>query len=420
MSELQVVMRPIAALIPYVRNARTHSDGQVAQIAASIVEFGWTSPILIDADAGVIAGHGRLLAARQLGLTEVPTISLAHLTPIQRRAYVLADNQLALNAGWDEELLRLELEELQLADFDLDLIGFGDEELAALLVADEDADSAGGNADEDAVPDAPAEPITRPGDLWLLGKHRLLCGDATCANDVGRLLDGAAPKLMVTDPPYGVEYDPNWRNEACVSSTTRTGRVSNDDRADWREAWTLFPGDVAYVWHAGLYAKTVQDSLEASHFNVRSQIVWVKPRLVLSRGHYHWRHEPCWYAVRKGAQGNWQGSRDQTTVWEIGAAKVSEGTLDDAPTAHGTQKPVECMLRPIINNSAPGDAVYEPFAGSGTTVIACEKSGRVCYALELDPVYCDIIVERWQNYTGRRAERVELASRPSSLADLAA
>ena len=203
---------------------------------------------------------------------------------------------------------------------------------------------------------------------------------------------------MVCDPPYGVAYSPEWRNEAGVSATARTGTVRNDDRADWREAWALFPGDVAYVWHAGIHARTVAESLEVCGFAIRAQLVWVKTRFVLSRGHYHWQHEPCFYAVRNGGESRWQGARDQSTVWQI----ASRGDDDDA-TVHGTQKPVECMLRPILNNSARGDAVYEPFAGSGTTIIAAEKSGRRCFGMEIEPRYCDVTVERWQNFTGKRA-----------------
>ena len=203
---------------------------------------------------------------------------------------------------------------------------------------------------------------------------------------------------MVSDPPYGVAYDPAWRNEAGVSATARTGTVRNDDRADWREAWALFPGDVAYVWHAGIHARTVAESLEACGFAIRAQLIWVKNRFVLSRGHYHWQHEPCFYAVRDGGESRWQGARDQSTVWQI-----ATNADDDAATVHGTQKPVECMLRPILNNSARGDAVYEPFAGSGSTIIAAEKSGRRCFGMEIEPRYCDVIVSRWQNFTGKRA-----------------
>jgi DNA modification methylase len=260
---------------------------------------------------------------------------------------------------------------------------------------------------EDEVPEPPADPITRPGDLWLLGRHRLLCGNATLPSDVERLLWDAVPHLMITDPPFGVNYDPSWRNEAGVSTTSRTGKVANDDRADWREAWVLFPGDVAYVWHAGVHASTVADSLVTAGFGIRSQIIWAKPRLVLSRGHYHWQHEPCWYAVRDGATGHWQGARDQTTIWAIGSADQGE---DDA-TVHGTQKPVECMRRPILNNSATGAIVYEPFCGSGTTIIAAETTGRSCFAMELDPRYCDVAVARWEKFTGGKAVVETLMSR---------
>ena len=248
---------------------------------------------------------------------------------------------------------------------------------------------------EDDVPEAPETPISRPGDLWVLGKHRLLCGDATVATDVERLLGDVKPLLMVTDPPYGVEYDPGWRNKAGAAATKRTGKVLNDDRADWREAWALFPGDVAYVWHGALHATTVADSLEASGFNIRSQIIWAKDRLVLSRGDYHWQHEPCLYAVKKTGKGHWAGDRKQTTLWQIANKD------QDAETVHGTQKPVECMRRPILNNSSPGQAVYEPFMGSGTTLIAAETTGRVCYGIELNPAYVDVAVERWQQFTGK-------------------
>ncbi len=290
------------------------------------------------------------------------------------------------------------MEELQALDFDLDLTGFGGEELETLLGATGEDESAGGDsADEDAAPEPPTEPVSRPGDLWVLGRHRLLCGDATVATDVERLLAGTVPHLMVTDPPYGVSYDPAWRNEAGVSSTSRTGKVANDDRADWREAWALFPGEVAYVWHAAVHARTVAESLEVCGFVVRSQIIWSKPRFVLGRGDYHWQHEPCWYAVRKGGTGHWQGARDQATVWPIASGE------DDGATVHGTQKPVACMRRPIENNSAEGDSVYEPFSGSGTTLIAAERTGRRCFALELDPRYVDVAVTRWQTLTGQAA-----------------
>jgi DNA modification methylase len=380
----------VAALVPYARNARTHSDAQVAQIAASIREFGFTNPILVDGDRGIIAGHGRLLAARKLGLTEVPTIELGHLSEAQRRAYILADNRLALSAGWDDDLLRIELGDLQAEGFDLSLTGFDLGEIEALFAA-----PTFGLTDPDEVPAAPAVPVSRPGDLWALGRHRLVCGDATDAATVARLLAGVQPHLMVTDPPYGVAYDPAWRNRAGISTTRRTGKVENDHRADWREAWALFPGEVAYVWHGALHATTVAESLTATGFDIRAQIIWAKDRLVLGRGHYHWQHEPAWYAVR--GTGHWSGDRKQTTLWQI----ASRG--QDAETVHGTQKPVECMRRPIVNNSSPGQAVYEPFSGSGTTLIAAEMEGRACHALELSPAYVDVAVTRWQAFTGQQA-----------------
>ena len=382
----------VAELVPYARNARTHSEAQVAQIAASIREFGFTNPVLVDGERGVIAGHGRLLAARKLGLAEVPTIELAHLTEAQKRAYVLADNRLALSAGWDDDLLRIELGDLRAEGFDLALTGFDPDEIGAFL-----ADAPGaGLTDPDAVPEVPAEPVSRPGDAWALGRHRLVCGDSTDPQAVERALAGVRPHLMVTDPPYGVGYDPAWRNAAPGGGkTARTGKVLNDHRADWREAWALFPGDVAYVWHGALHAATVAASLEACGFGVRAQIVWAKERLVLGRGHYHWQHEPCWYAVR--GRGHWAGDRKQTALWQIASR------AQDAETTHGTQKPVECMARPIRNNSAPGQAVYEPFSGSGTTLIAAEMEGRACHAVELSPAYVDVAVLRWQAFAGRAA-----------------
>ncbi|WP_103256403.1 site-specific DNA-methyltransferase [Tabrizicola aquatica] len=388
---LSIDYRPIEALIPYARNARTHSEAQVALIAGSIREYGFTSPVLVDGENGVIAGHGRVMAARKLGLAKVPVIELAHLTEAQKRAYILADNKLAEQAGWDKALLALELGDLQDMAVDLTSLGFDAAELDALLRSGETDER------EDDIPPVPVVPVSQPGDLWLLGTHRLICGDATDAATVARVLNGVRPHLMVTDPPYGVAYDPNWRNEAGAARTRRTGKVLNDHRADWREAWALFPGDVAYVWHGALHATTVAESLTACGFAIRSQIIWAKERLVLSRGDYHWQHEPAWYAVREKATGHWSGDRKQTTLWSIPSRD------QDAATVHGTQKPVECMRRPMLNNSSPGQAIYEPFSGSGTSIIAAESCGRHCHAVELDPAYVDVAVERWQAFTGREA-----------------
>jgi DNA modification methylase len=390
----EISLRQVAALVPYARNSRTHSDAQVAQIAASIREFGWTNPVLIDGADGIIAGHGRLLAARKLGLTEVPCIVLDHLSETQKRALIIADNKLALNAGWDSEMLGLELQELAAEDFNMGLVGFTDDELAALL-----AEKTEGLTDPDETPEPPADPVSVLGDVWVLGKHRIVCGDSTDADTVAKCLNGVTPHLMVTDPPYGVEYDASWRQDRGVNKAgpgAATGKVLNDDRADWSEAWALFPGDVAYVWHAGLHAASVAQSLASCDLIVRTQIIWNKSSMLLGRGDYHWKHEPCWYAVRKGRVGHYVGGRKQTTVWDIEKPRKSE-------TGHSTQKPVECMKRPIENNSSAGQAVYEPFSGSGTTIIAGEMTGRSIHAIELNPAYVDVAVIRWQDFTGEKA-----------------
>ena len=389
---------PIERLIPYARNARTHTSAQVDQIAASIREWGWITPVLVGEDGTIIAGHGRVLAARKLGIAEVPVMVAIGWSETQKRAYTIADNKLTLNGGWDDAMLALEIAELQSIGFDLSLSGFSDDELLAIGSAANE-----GLTDPDETPEVPADPVSVAGDLWLLGKHRLLCGDSTAEADVSRVLAAVRPHLMVTDPPYGVEYDPGWRTGAGLKhDKKKLGKVANDDRADWREAWALFPGSVAYVWHAGRHASTVQDSLTAVGFDVRSQIIWAKDRFALSRGHYHWQHEPCWYAVRNGPA-SWSGDRKQSTLWQIGAR---EGTGFE----HGTQKPVECMKRPIENNSSPGQAIYEPFCGSGTTIIAAEITGRACHAIELMPQYVDVAIERWQAFTGDTA-RLEADSR---------
>lgn len=392
-ADLKITYCLLAHLIPYVRNSRTHSDAQVAQIAASIREFGWTNPVLVDGDRGIIAGHGRVLAARKLGIDRVPCIELANMTESQRRAYVIADNQLAQNAGWDLDLLKIEVGDLKDAGFDVGLLGFDASMLGGLLAPAETE----GLTDPDEAPEAPTDPVSKLGDVWMLGRHRLVCGDCTDLGVVEKALNGVKPHLMVTDPPYGVEYDPKWRAKAGLNKNkSKMGAVLNDDRADWRDAWALFPGSVAYVWHAGRHASSVQASLEACDFDIRCQIIWSKDRFALSRGHYHWQHEPCWYAVRAGSTGSWAGDRKQSTLWQIKAR-------EDGGVGHGTQKPVECMRRPIENNSSPGQAIYEPFSGSGTTLIAAEMTGRTCHAIEVNPAYVDVAIKRWQNFTGNQA-----------------
>jgi DNA modification methylase len=382
---------PIDRLIPSPRNARSHDAAQVAEIAGSIRTFGFTNPVLVGEDNMVIAGHGRLAAARKLQMTEVPVIALVGLSEIQRRQLMLADNRIALNAGWDFAMLSLELKDLADLGADLSLLGFSKGELAKSLTPA----NLGGLTDEDAVPEVQQEAVTMPGDVWCLGEHRIVCGDSTDPGVVNELLSSVRPNLMVTDPPYGVNYDPEWRHRAGVNNSPRRGRVENDSRADWAEAWCLFPGSIAYVWHGALHATTVAQSLEREGFSIRSQIIWAKERLVIGRGDYHWQHEPCWYAVRE--KGNWTGDRKQTTLWAISSKD------QDAETVHGTQKPVECMRRPILNNTSPREAIYEPFLGSGTTLIAAETTGRTCFAVELAPVYVDVAVRRWQAFSGNKA-----------------
>jgi len=377
-------------LIPSPRNARTHSDGQIAEIAGSIRAFGFTNPILVGEDGDVIAGHGRLAAARQLGLVEVPVIPLKGLSELQRRQLVLADNRIALNAGWDLDMLQLELKDLAALGADLAVLGFTTQELAAAL-----APGSTGLTDENAVPEVAETAVSGVGDIWCMGPHRVACGDSTDAGTVTALLAAMEPQLMVTDPPYGVDYDPAWRHRLGVNRSSKRGKVRNDERADWEAAWALFPGNIAYVWHGALHATTVADSLARHGFTIRAQIIWAKERLVIGRGDYHWQHEPCWYAVR--TKGNWTGDRKQTTLWAI------PNSGQDIETSHSTQKPVECMRRPILNNSNPGQAVYDPFLGSGTTLIATETTGRVCLAMELEPLYVDVAVRRWQAFTGGKA-----------------
>jgi DNA modification methylase len=301
-------------------------------------------------------------------------------------------------------MLKLELQDLSALGADLSMLGFTESELTNAL-----RPTSMGQTDEDDIPALQDVAVTRPGDLWLLGEHRLLCGDATDQEAVSAVLAAAKPSLMVTDPPYGVEYDPSWRHRAGVNRSSRVGKVHNDERADWGAAWALYPGDIAYVWHGALHSTTVAESLEREGFGLRAQIIWAKERLVIGRGDYHWQHEPCWYAVRK--KGHWTGDRKQTTLWTI----PSGG--QDTDTEHGTQKPVECMRRPMLNNSEAGELVYDPFLGSGTTLIAAEATGRVCLAIELHPLYVDISVRRWQAFTGRKAM---LAGGQASFEEIAA
>ena len=391
-----------------------------------MLEFGWTSAVLPDEDSTIIAGHGRVMAA-SLNLSRgheafagAPVMTARGWSEDQKRAYVIADNQVALNAGWDQKLLGSELADLSAAGFDMGLLAFNQADLRAMLRG-----AGGGLTDPNAAPAVQAIEVSRPGDQWTLGDHRIRCGSSTERSDVSALLGNTVPRLMVTDPPYGVEYDPTWRAKATGQKVRATGLVLNDDIADWREAWALFPGDACYVWHGGLHTAEVQESLEAVGFEMRAQIIWVKDRFALSRGNFHHRHEPCWYAVRKGRSAGWVGGRKQDTVWRIDgladaalSAMVQEViaevgaedtvweipmSVDDGSTGHGTQKPVECMARPMRLNSAEGDFIYEPFSGSGSTIIAGEMTARRVLAMELSPAYVDVAVRRWQAFTGLAA-----------------
>ena len=387
-------------LIPYASNARLHSEADIDKLAAAIGKWGWTSPVVVDEEGNLLAGHGRARAAAKLGLTSIPVIVANGWSQEEKRAYRLADNQLAARASWDFDLLGHELQELGFGGIDLGLIGFEPDQLETILAGL----GSSGLTDPDSIPEILEQPVTRPGDIWLLGDHRVGCGDSTNSADVARVLAGTEPHLMVTDPPYGVGYEPSWRSRRTLSrGKLAQGKVLNDDRADWQEAYALFPGDVAYVWHGALHGDVIAANLAGCGLQPRAQIIWSKQHFTLGRGDYHWKHETCWYAVRDGKTSHWQGDRTQTTVWEIANNNPFGNPQREQSWGHGTQKPVECMRRPIANNSRPGQAVYDPFLGSGTSVIAAEMTGRVCFGIELSPHYVDVVVRRWQLFTGRAA-----------------
>ena len=332
----------------------------------------------------------------KLEMQDLPVILCDEWSEAQVKAFRLMVNRSAAWAEWDSELVALELAELKAIDFELALTGFEPVEIDDHLFRNKDDETGGG------ISDSKTAPITRLGDLWICGAHRVLCGDCTSADAVSRLLELTLPVLMVTDPPYGVEYDPNWREQAGLGRQRQTGAVANDHQADWVDAYRLFPGDVAYVWHAGVHAGEVARGLQSCGFTIRSQIIWAKQHFALSRGDYHWQHEPCWYAVREGKSSRWCGNRSQSTLWEVANLNPFGGGNEET-TGHGTQKPIELMRRPILNNSAAGDVIYDPFLGSGTTLIAAEETGRVCCGLDTDPGYVDVIVRRWQKTTGKQA-----------------
>ena len=382
----QVEKVSIEKLIPYARNARTHDEAQVSQIAASIKEFGFNNPILISDDYSIIAGHGRLAAARKLGLAEVPVIRLSHLSDTQRKAYVLADNRLALNAGWDNDLLKLELIELKAEDIDLEMLGFSAEELDGLLNALEQTE---GLTDEDAIPEPPEEPITKPGDIWILGKHRLMCGDSTSVDAVDKLMQGQKADMVFTDPPYGVDYK----------------GINNDERSGLedllRQAFANYltackSGASCYVFHSDKCAD-IFHLVFREFFHFSSMIIWAKNSLTLSRTDYQSQHEPCLYGWMNNGSHAFYGDRKQVSVWKFDKERV---------VGHTTPKPVALIERAVHNSSKSDDIVIDLFGGSGSTLIACEKTGRSCRMMELDPKYCDVIVKRWEEFTGKKAELV--------------
>ena len=397
MSDLRVTNWPITRPIPYSRNARKVPPKAIEKVAASLQEFGFRQPIVVDAAGVVIVGHTRLLAAKQLGWREVPVHVAENLTPAQVRAYRLMDNRSHEETDWDLELLAPEIEELKGLDFDLRLTGFDPREIEEFLIDPEDDERA------NDVPELPQQATTVPGDLWLCGPHRVLCSDCTLQGAVARLCAPTKAVLVATDPPYGVGYDPMWREEAGLGQQRQTGKMANDNRVDWTGAYKLFPGDVAYVWHAGVHAVEVATGLATAGFEVRAQIIWAKQHFAMSRGHYHWQHEPCWYGVRRGRQSHWRGDRKQSTIWQVANLNPFGGNKDEAPTGHGTQKPVELMRRPILNHTERGQAVFDGFLGSGTTLIAAEQSGRVCLGMDIDPLYVDQAILRWQQFTGNTA-----------------
>jgi len=396
---VKIEQRPIEALIPYINNSRKHSDEQVAQIAASIKEFGWTNPILVDGSNGLIAGHGRLLAARKLGMDKVPTIELSHLSEIQKKALIIADNKLALNSDWDNELLMLELKELDNTDFDLSVLGFDQDELNALLNPIEPTT---GLTDEDAVPDVPDEPKTKLGDIYILGNHRLMCGDSCSVTDMEKLVNDRQVDMWLTDPPYNVAYEGKTKDALTIQHDSMT----NDGfRQFLRDAYVtadtvMKAGAVFYIWHADSEGYNFRGAAHDAGWKVRQCLIWKKSTMVMGRQDYHWKHEPCLYGWKEGAGHLWATDRKQTTILEF-----------DKPSRNGehpTMKPVALFEYQMLNNTKGGDIILDSFGGSGTTMLAAEKNGRISYVMELDPKYCDVIVKRWEDFTGKQAVLSEL------------
>ena len=411
MNPIKLEYRAVDALIPYARNAKQHSDAQVAQIAASIREFGWGAPILIDGQNNVIAGHGRLLAARKLGLLEVPVVPMEHLTDTQRRALILADNKIGENASWEDELLGIELSELKDAGFDLGLTGFSTEEWEALIAGEEQTKD--GLTDDDAVPEVSENPISKPGDLWILGEHKLLCGDATKSDDYKTLLGEELVDMTFTDPPYNV----NYANTAKEKLLGKNRPIMNDNLGEGFGSFLFDACDniltrtkgAIYIAMSSSELDTLQAAFRAAGGKWSTFIIWAKNTFTLGRADYQRQYEPILYGWRDGADHYWCGARDQGDVWNI--KKPAKNDL------HPTMKPVELVERAVRNSSKTRDLVLDPFGGSGTTLIACEKSGRRARIIELDPKYVDVIVKRWEEYTGKNGQKANASVLDESLAD---
>lgn len=388
---------PIEKLVPYAKNSRTHSEDQIAQLAASIKEWGFTSAILVDEDGGIIAGHGRVMAARKLGLASLPVMVAKGWSEAQKRAYVIADNKLALNAGWDNELLALELAELDGLGFDVELTGFSDEEIKALMPVEVTE----GLTDPDDAPAVQENPVTVPGDVWVMGKHRLLCGDSTSVDDLAKLTQGTLVDMWLTDPPYNVAYEGGTKEKLTIKNDS----MGDDQfRQFLRDAYTaadtvMKPGAVFYIWHADSEGYNFRGAAKDAGWTVRQCLIWKKASMVLGRQDYQWKHEPCLYGWKDGAGHLWAADRKQTTILEF-----------DKPARNGehpTMKPVALFEYQLLNNTKGGDIVLDSFGGSGTTLIAAEKNGRTAMIMELDPRYCDVIVKRWQEFTGKQATHAE-------------
>jgi DNA modification methylase len=395
---MQIQEVAVSTLIPYAKNSRTHDDAQVAQIAASIKEFGFRNPILVDG-VSVIAGHGRLLAAQKLKLDKVPTLDCSDMTPSQKKAYIIADNKIALNAGWDNAMLTIELKDLEDEGFDLTLTGFDDKELDALLNVIEGTD---GLTDEDAVPDVPEEPKTKLGDIYILGNHRLMCGDSCSVTDMEKLVNNRQVDMWLTDPPYNVAYEGKTKDALTIQNDS----MSNDGfRQFLRDAYVtadtvMKAGAVFYIWHADSEGYNFRGAAYDAGWKVRQCLIWKKSTMVMGRQDYHWKHEPCLYGWKEGAGHLWATDRKQTTILEF-----------DKPSRNGehpTMKPVALFEYQMLNNTKGGDIILDSFGGSGTTMLAAEKNGRIAYLMELDPKYCDVIVKRWEDFTGKKATLSEL------------